>query len=414
MAPKTKRLKKTASTQEPPVPPLVCLIPPQPYIPPPIPPTQQPHIPSMSTHPHVPPLMAPTPHPHIPPPMAPTSHPHVPPLVDTTQQPYAGHSYEPMEKQLHFFLQHVVVLLQIQSMFPLTLIVGQRFQSHTRMIVLTFERIYFISRHQKAKLHQNHLHQHHLLTCTAYTIIANHKQIGTCENHCYGSYTVTPGGVPKCEHSSQRPKTTKLVSQLLRRAIYLDPSVLATTSTLTPTTLANPSHNSRVPRVHPPFRATTQQMLFRARTQGIPRALTPILSHNSKDTFRATIQGTPAIPPLKHHQKPRRSHLQNQQHQYCCSKIALRGTRTAKRCPLPNRMEEHAVLTRGSMEELEEVRWWRDVGPRDAEDGGVMETRGRRRSGWSHDGAGVAGLRCWSAMVAAFRRERDVVAAVWQ
>ena len=47
--------------------------------------------------------------------------------------------------------------------------------------------------------------------------------------------------VPKYEHSLQRPKTTKLVNQLLRRAIYLDPSVLATTSTLTPATLVNPS-----------------------------------------------------------------------------------------------------------------------------------------------------------------------------
>jgi len=29
-----------------------------------------------------------------------------------------------------------------------------------------------------AKPHQNHLQQHHLLTYIAYTIIANHKQIG--------------------------------------------------------------------------------------------------------------------------------------------------------------------------------------------------------------------------------------------
>ncbi|QCE03973.1 hypothetical protein DEO72_LG8g2005 [Vigna unguiculata] len=50
-----------------------------------------------------------------------------------------------------------------------------------------------------------------------------------------------PGGVPKYEHNSQRPKTTKLINYLLRRAIHLDPSVLATTSTLTPATLANPS-----------------------------------------------------------------------------------------------------------------------------------------------------------------------------
>jgi len=43
----------------------------------------------------------------------------------------------------------------------------------------------------------------------------------------------------------------------------MDPSVRATTSILTPITLANLSHNSRVPRIHPPSRATTQ---------GIPRA----------------------------------------------------------------------------------------------------------------------------------------------
>jgi len=60
-------------------------------------------------------------------------------------------------------------------------------------------------------------------------------------NHCYESYTVTLGGVPKYEHSSHRPKTTKLVNYLLRRVIHLDPSILATTSTLTPATLANPS-----------------------------------------------------------------------------------------------------------------------------------------------------------------------------
>jgi len=29
-----------------------------------------------------------------------------------------------------------------------------------------------------AKLHQSHLHQQHLLPCTAYTIIAKHTQIG--------------------------------------------------------------------------------------------------------------------------------------------------------------------------------------------------------------------------------------------
>ncbi|QCD94041.1 hypothetical protein DEO72_LG5g2119 [Vigna unguiculata] len=118
-----------------------------------------------------------------------------------------------------------------------------------------------------------------------------------------------PGLVPKYEYSSQRPKTTKLVSQLLRRAIYLDPSVLATTSTLTPATLTNLSHNSKVPHVHPPSRAITQEMLFRATTEGIPHALTPIPSYNSRDISR----------------------LQNQQPKVATAKIAWRGTHAAKR-----------------------------------------------------------------------------------
>ena len=104
------------------------------------------------------------------------------------------------------------------------------------------------------------IHVLHLLVITSRWLAAipiGHNRWSTCGKPCYGSYTVTPSGVLKYEHSSQRPKTTKLVSQLLRRAIYLDPSVLVITSTLTSATLANPSHNSSVPRFHPPSRATT-------------------------------------------------------------------------------------------------------------------------------------------------------------
>ncbi|QCE14576.1 hypothetical protein DEO72_LG11g1579 [Vigna unguiculata] len=98
-----------------------------------------------------------------------------------------------------------------------------------------------------------------VLSTTSRSIRCDHMTIfnvtspntSTCGKTCYGSYTATPGRVLIYEHSPYHPKTTKLVSQQLRRAIYLDPSVLATTSTLTPATLANPSHNSRVPRVHP-------------------------------------------------------------------------------------------------------------------------------------------------------------------
>ena len=52
----------------------------------------------------------------------------------------------------------------------------------------------------------------------------------------------------------------------------IGPSVHATMCTITLATLANPSHNSRVPHVHPPSRATTQEMTFRATIQGMPRA----------------------------------------------------------------------------------------------------------------------------------------------
>ncbi|QCD83070.1 hypothetical protein DEO72_LG2g3413 [Vigna unguiculata] len=48
-----------------------------------------------------------------------------------------------------------------------------------------------------------------------------------------------------------------------------------------------PSHNSRDVIPSHNSRNTT--------------CLTPIPSHNSRDTFRGTTQGTPAIPPLKHH-----------------------------------------------------------------------------------------------------------------
>jgi len=115
----------------------------------------------------------------------------------------------------------------------------------------------------------------------------------------YGSYTVTPGRVPIYEHSPYHPKTTKLVSQQLRRAIYLDPSVLATTTTLTPATLTNPSHNSRVPRVHPPSWATTQEMLFRATKLKEFHVLIPypepqlkgyVSSHNSRNTSNPTFK----------------------------------------------------------------------------------------------------------------------------
>jgi len=93
---------------------------------------------------------------------------------------------------------------------------------------------------------------------------------------------------------------------------------------------AIPSHNSRDVIPSHNSRNTT--------------CLTPIPSHNSRDTFRATTQGTPATPPLKHHQKPRRSRLENQQHQYWCSKNRLAGDTYRQALPLPDHLE--AMMSR--------------------------------------------------------------------
>jgi len=115
---------------------------------------------------------------------------------------------------------------------------------------------------------------------------------------CYGSHTVTAGGVPKYEHSPQRPRTTKLVSDSLRRAIHLDPSVLATTSTIHRHT-RQPEPQLKVPSVHPLSRATTQEKSFRATTYKMPCAY-PYPEPQLKDTFRATTHGTPANSPSRY------------------------------------------------------------------------------------------------------------------
>jgi len=91
------------------------------------------------------------------------------------------------------------------------------------------------------------------------------------------------------------------------RAIYLDPSVRATTHTLTPTTLANPSHNSRVPQVHPSSRATTQEMPFWATTQRMSSVYPISWATTQGIPFWATTQGMlQQSSSLRFHLKPRR------------------------------------------------------------------------------------------------------------
>ena len=102
--------------------------------------------------------------------------------------------------------------------------------------------------------------------------------------NCYGPHSITPGGDPNMNHSlylSQYYQTRQLTP---KRKIFLDPSIWATTRTLTSITLANSSHNSRNACVHPPSRATTQGMSFQVTTQGMSHVYT---------LSRATIQGIP-------------------------------------------------------------------------------------------------------------------------
>jgi len=92
-----------------------------------------------------------------------------------------------------------------------------------------------------------------------------------------------------------------------KRAIFLDLSVRATTRTLTPATLANLSHNSRIARVHPPSRATTQGMSFWATTQGMPHVYPIFQATTQGIPFRATTQGMlQQSSSLRFHPKPRR------------------------------------------------------------------------------------------------------------
>ncbi|QCD78703.1 hypothetical protein DEO72_LG1g2339 [Vigna unguiculata] len=103
-----------------------------------------------------------------------------------------------------------------------------------------------------SKTHKHHLHQNHLLTCTAHTIIAKHKQIGN-----YLKVT--------CCHT-YRPQLIEHV----QKTIVADHTPLQI-STLTPTTLANPSstQGSLVFIRHPELNSRD---VIPSSTQGMPRA----------------------------------------------------------------------------------------------------------------------------------------------
>ncbi|QCD96751.1 hypothetical protein DEO72_LG6g1460 [Vigna unguiculata] len=90
---------------------------------------------------------------------------------------------------------------------------------------------------------------------------------------CYGSHIVTPGGVPKYEHSP--------------------------TLTLAHWHTRQPEPQLKVPRVHPLSRATTQGKSFQPQPIEC-HVLNPYPEPQLKDTFRATTHGTPASPPRRH------------------------------------------------------------------------------------------------------------------
>ncbi|QCE03592.1 hypothetical protein DEO72_LG8g1617 [Vigna unguiculata] len=86
---------------------------------------------------------------------------------------------------------------------------------------------------------------------------------------------------------------------MLKRTIYVDPFILATTSTLTPAHSPTRAQlkGSLCPSAIP---SSTRGMSFRAQLEEC-HVLNPYPELNSRDTFRATTQGTTTNQPLKHH-----------------------------------------------------------------------------------------------------------------
>jgi len=99
------------------------------------------------------------------------------------------------------------------------------------------------------------------------------------------------------------------------------------------------------------FISHLEPQLKRCHSEPQPRnamCLTPISSHNSRDTFRATTQGIRSESQLKEHSskltfevspKPCRSHTSKQtNHKSCLCIIAWRCSRAVKRYTLPDRL----------------------------------------------------------------------------
>jgi len=138
------------------------------------------------------------------------------------------------------------------------------------------------------------MRQYYIIICFIYfkSAISWRDVTEHVRENCYGPHSVTPSGVPNTKHSSYLSQDYQTRRLTLKRTIFLGPSLPATTRTLTPATLTNPSHNSRNARVHPPSQATTQGMSIRATTQGMSRVYSLSQGTTQGIPFRATTQGT--------------------------------------------------------------------------------------------------------------------------
>ena len=152
-------------------------------------------------------------------------------------------------------------------------------------------------------------------------------------------YTNITRNVPRLPNSS---------AFLLRRGIFLDPSVLATISTLTPATLANPSSTQGFLMFirHPELNSRDA---ISSSTRGKCHVLNPYLELNSRNTSKPTFEAS-----LKHC----RSRNQSKQPQLLPG-FAWRNTLGAKCIRPPDRLAGayHQALSASAYPDFDSFAW---------------------------------------------------------
>ncbi|QCD82643.1 hypothetical protein DEO72_LG2g2984 [Vigna unguiculata] len=176
--------------------------------------------------------------------------------------------------------------------------------------------------HSATKPHQRHLHQHPLLTCTAYTIIVKHKQIG---DYPQGNL------LPNLSATTDRARAgTNATDHTPQRQVEFPITNVVHNVTRLPNSSANNSEGQSI-WTHPywpqPAHSHWQHLPTRAQlkgsscsfaipssTRGMPfraqleecTCLTPIPS-STQGICSELNSRNPTILPLRHHQKPCRS-----------------------------------------------------------------------------------------------------------